>query len=84
MTDNYEVVLKISSQCEKELEKSGKSLDEYYERIIDVATKCCDQKDYSQIKKLAPSFQEKLYFETTVYILKLSNKERRKKQWKAE
>lgn len=76
MTDNYEIVFEIEEKCEKELQKKGINIDTYTDKIIRYAVAFYENGTELHIMKLDMNIQKRLYFETTLYIVKLGLRER--------
>ena len=76
MTDNYEIVFEIEEKCEKELQKKGINIDTYTDKIIRYAVVFYENGTELHIMKLDMNIQKRLYFETTLYIVKLGLRER--------
>lgn len=76
MTDDYKIIFQIDSNCEKEFGKNRVDSDEEINKIIKYSVMHFENGIESHIQKLNSEIQEKLYFETTLYIVKLGRKER--------
>lgn len=76
MTDDYEIVFEIEEKCEKELKKQHVELNNYIDKIIKYSINYSESGADNHIAKLSPAIQSKLYFETTLFIVKLGIKER--------
>lgn len=76
MTDNYKIVLQIDSKCEKEFVKNKIDPSTYYEKIISYVTLFYENGHELHIQKINTEIQSRLYFETTLYSIKLGFKER--------
>ncbi len=76
MTDDYKIVFQIDKKCEKELNKQGIKYDKYTSKIIGYAVIFFEKGEEPHTHKLSSNIQERLYFETTMYIMRLSLKER--------
>lgn len=76
MTDDYEIVFEIEDKCEKELKKSDIRFEKYIDRIIGYSVTFHETGVEPHIHKLPTAIQSQLYFETTMYVMKLGMKER--------
>ena len=76
MTDNYKIVLQIDSKCEKEFVKNKIDPSTYYEKIISYVTLFYENGHELHIQKINTEIPSRLYFETTLYSIKLRFKER--------
>ena len=72
MTDNYEIEFDIEAKCEKEIKKDGIDIGKYIDKIMMFYETGVE----SHISKIIPSIQAQLYFDTTLYTVKLGLKER--------
>lgn len=76
MTDNYEIEFDIEAKCEKEIKKDGIDIGKYIDKIMKYAVMFYETGVESHISKIIPSIQAQLYFDTTLYTVKLGLKER--------
>lgn len=76
MTDDYEIIFEIEEKCKKELKKHIAKFDENIDKIIKYSINLTENGADNHIAKLTTAIQSKLYFETTLYIVKLGLKER--------
>ena len=80
MTDNYEIVFEIESKCDKELKKEmNKSripIDKYFDKIIHYSVLFYENGREAHIHKFYPAIHSKLFFEATLYCIRLGTKER--------
>ncbi|MBE5857120.1 MAG: hypothetical protein E7296_06055 [Lachnospiraceae bacterium] len=75
MTDDYKIIYQIDKKCEKDLNKHDIKYDKYTSKIIDYAVVFFETGVEPHTYKLSPAIQDRLYFETTMYIMKLGLKE---------
>ena len=76
MTDNYKIVFEIEKKCENELRKKGVDINKYIDKIMQYAVIFYEKGTEPHIMKLTMNIQKQLYFETTLYAVKLGLKER--------
>ena len=76
MTDNYQILFQLEAKCEKELKKNRIKIEEDVEKIIKWSVIFYESGIEPHIQKLVPEIQERLHFETTLYIIKLGRAKR--------
>jgi hypothetical protein len=76
MTDNYEIVFEIEKRCEKELRKKRVNIDAYINKMMQYAVTFYENGTEPHIIKLDMNIQKRLYFNTTLYIVRLGLSER--------
>lgn len=76
MMDDYQILFQIDEKCEKELKKNRIKIEEDIEKLMTWSTVFYEKGTDPHIHRIIPEIQEKLYFETALYIVRLGRAKR--------